>query len=160
MGFKTFFYVVRHLDSIASYLPTGLHLGFFHFSEPLSRFFLACVCFVGWWGAGPSTQLPAWRTSVSLFVWVLCFDLSGKGGPTSSYATAGIALRIIAPHKPPYPAKDAFVKVEIPQGGPCSVQLKKKKSLFSGTVPVVLIQFLSHVLSYPPCFICWSDWSL
>ena len=24
--FKTFFYVVRHLDSIASYLPTGLHL--------------------------------------------------------------------------------------------------------------------------------------
>jgi len=28
-GFKTFFYVVRHLDSIASYLPTGLHLGFF-----------------------------------------------------------------------------------------------------------------------------------
>ena len=30
IGFKTFFYVVRHLDSIASYLPTGLHLGFFH----------------------------------------------------------------------------------------------------------------------------------
>jgi len=28
--FKTFFYVVRHLDSTASYLPTGLHLGFFH----------------------------------------------------------------------------------------------------------------------------------
>jgi len=27
--FKTFFYVVRHLDSIASCLPTGLHLGFF-----------------------------------------------------------------------------------------------------------------------------------
>ena len=30
IGFKTFFYVVRHLDSIASYLPTGLHLVFFH----------------------------------------------------------------------------------------------------------------------------------
>jgi len=29
IGFKTFFYVVRHLDSIASYLPTCLHLGFF-----------------------------------------------------------------------------------------------------------------------------------
>ena len=27
--FQNFFYVVRHLDSIASYLPTGLHLGFF-----------------------------------------------------------------------------------------------------------------------------------
>ena len=55
--------------------------------------------------------------TVSLFVWVLSFDLSDKGGPTSSYATAGIALRIIAPRKPPYPAKDAFVTVEIPQGG-------------------------------------------
>ena len=26
IGLKTFFYVVRHLDSIASYLPTGHHL--------------------------------------------------------------------------------------------------------------------------------------
>ena len=30
IGFKTFFYVVRHLYSVASCLPTGLHLGFFH----------------------------------------------------------------------------------------------------------------------------------
>ena len=29
IGFKTFFYVVRRLDSIASCLPTGLNLGFF-----------------------------------------------------------------------------------------------------------------------------------
>ena len=29
IGFKTFSSVVRHLDSVASYLPTGLHLGFF-----------------------------------------------------------------------------------------------------------------------------------
>ena len=29
ISFKMFFYVVRHLDSTASYLPTGLHLGFF-----------------------------------------------------------------------------------------------------------------------------------
>ena len=35
------------------------------------------------------------KTGVSLLVWVITFDLSGKGGPTSSYATAGIALRII-----------------------------------------------------------------
>jgi len=48
---------------------------------------------------------------------VLSFDLSGKGGPTSSYATTGMALWIIAPRKPLYPAKDAFVKVEILQGG-------------------------------------------
>jgi len=48
---------------------------------------------------------------------VLSFDLSGKGDPASSYATAGIALWIIAPRKPPYPVKDALVKVEILQGG-------------------------------------------
>ena len=29
VGFKTLFYVFRHLDSTAPYLPTGLHLGFF-----------------------------------------------------------------------------------------------------------------------------------
>jgi hypothetical protein len=50
-------------------------------------------------------------------VWVLSFDLSGKGDSTRSYATAGIALWITAPRKPAYPAKDAFVKVEITQGG-------------------------------------------
>jgi hypothetical protein len=29
IGFKTFFYAVRQLDSISSYLPTGIRLGFF-----------------------------------------------------------------------------------------------------------------------------------
>jgi hypothetical protein len=36
---------------------------------------------------------------VSLLVWVITFDLSGMGGPTYSYATTGIALRIIRPLK-------------------------------------------------------------
>jgi hypothetical protein len=48
-----------------------------------------------------------------LFVWVLSFDLSSKGVPTIIYATAGIPLWVIAPRKPPYPAKDDFVKLEI-----------------------------------------------
>jgi hypothetical protein len=46
VGFKTFFYVVRHLDSIVSYLPTGLHVGFFR--------------------AWPSLFLPSSFTSVFL----------------------------------------------------------------------------------------------
>jgi hypothetical protein len=49
---------------------------------------------------------------------VLSFDLSGKGGPTSSYTTAGVALWIIPPYNPPYPAKDAFVKLETLQESP------------------------------------------
>ena len=50
--FKTFLYVVRHLDSTASYLPTGLHLGFFRSCPSLflpSSFFFglprALFCF-------------------------------------------------------------------------------------------------------------------
>jgi hypothetical protein len=35
-----------------------------------------------------------WRTRVSLFAWLLPLDLAGMGDPTSSYATAGIALRV------------------------------------------------------------------
>ena len=52
------------------------------------------------------------RTGVSLLVWVITFDLSGKGDPTSSYATAGVALRIIWPLKPSH-----YFKVETPSGG-------------------------------------------
>ena len=42
----------------------------------------------------PTPNPPTWRTRVSLFVWVITFDLSGLGDPASSYATAGLALRI------------------------------------------------------------------
>jgi hypothetical protein len=37
---------------------------------------------------------------VSLFVWLLPLDLTGIGGPTSSYATTGIALRVSGALKP------------------------------------------------------------
>jgi hypothetical protein len=37
---------------------------------------------------------------VSIFVWLLPLDLSGMGGPPSSYATAGIALRVLGELKP------------------------------------------------------------
>jgi len=46
IGFKTFFYVVRPIDSIASYLPTDLHLGF--------------------WRSWPSLFLPSIFSSVFL----------------------------------------------------------------------------------------------
>ena len=46
---------------------------------------------------------------VSLFVWAIIFDLSGLGDPANSYATAGLALRIIWPHKP-----HNYVKIDTP----------------------------------------------
>jgi hypothetical protein len=55
---------------------------------------------------------PTWRTGVSLFVWLLPLDLSGMGDPTSSYATAGIALRISGALKHHY-----HDKVETPSVG-------------------------------------------
>jgi hypothetical protein len=48
---------------------------------------------------------------VSLFVWLLPFDLPGLGDPTSSYATASIALRVTEACKLPH-----HVKVETPSG--------------------------------------------
>jgi len=39
-------------------------------------------------------QPPTWRTRVSLLVWVITLDVSGMGGPTTSYATASIGLWI------------------------------------------------------------------
>jgi hypothetical protein len=54
---------------------------------------------------------------VSLFIWLLPFDLSGLGDPASSYATAGIALRVTEALKPP-----DRVKVETPWG---SIQLPR-----------------------------------
>jgi hypothetical protein len=45
------------------------------------------------------TLLPA-SVVASLFVWCLPFDLSSNGGPASSYATAGIALRVTGVHIP------------------------------------------------------------
>jgi hypothetical protein len=48
---------------------------------------------------------------MSLFVWLLPFDLSGLGGPTGSYATAGIALQVMEARKLPH-----HFKVETPSG--------------------------------------------
>jgi hypothetical protein len=64
------------------------------------------------YGVGLSAQPPTWRTGVSLFVRVIIFDLSGMGAPARSYATAGIALRILWPRKP-----RQYVKVRIPSAG-------------------------------------------
>jgi hypothetical protein len=61
-------------------------------------------------GRQPLAQPPTWRTRVSRLVWIITFDLSVLGGPTGSYATAGIALRIIWPRKPRH-----YDKVEIPE---------------------------------------------
>jgi hypothetical protein len=46
------------------------------------------------YGVGFVTPRPA-HNMEDLFVWIITFDLSGMGDATSSYATAGITLRII-----------------------------------------------------------------
>jgi hypothetical protein len=60
--------------------------------------FLNNLIFMGW--GQPHAQPPTWRTSVSLFIWLLPLDLSGLGDPTSSYATTIIALRVSGGLKP------------------------------------------------------------
>jgi hypothetical protein len=66
-------------------------------------------------------------TRVSLFVWLLPFDLSGMGAPTSSYATAGIALRGSGALKPHH-----HDKVETPSVGifiATAVRISETRSL-------------------------------
>jgi hypothetical protein len=65
------------------------------------------VTFFPGWGRQPHAQPGG-----PLFVWVISFDLSGMGAPAGSYATAGLALRIIWPHTPPH-----YVKLGTPSGG-------------------------------------------
>ena len=69
--------------------------------HPVSNFrsFLTDISFRRW-SCQPHSQPLTWRTRLSLFLWVITFDLSLTGGPTSSYATAIIALRIISWCKP------------------------------------------------------------
>jgi hypothetical protein len=58
-----------------------------------------------------NAQPPTWRTRVPLLVCPLPFHLSAKGDPTSSYATGGIALRVMGVPKLPY-----HEKMEVPTG--------------------------------------------
>ena len=77
VGFKTLLYVVRHLDSTASYLHTGLHLGFFRSWPSLYRpsiffgFSLSLFCFGIHFnvilGNLPSAILWIWPYHISCF---------------------------------------------------------------------------------------------
>jgi hypothetical protein len=80
-------------------LQSMMNLGLFYDCSPYVRLqslkvFQQLELFTGW-GRQPHAQPPTWRARVSLFVWIITFDLSGMGDPTSSYATTGIAFRII-----------------------------------------------------------------
>jgi hypothetical protein len=75
---------------------------------------------------------------VSLFVWLLPLDLTGKGGPTSSYATDGIALRVSGALKPHH-----HDKVEIPLVG----TLRDGKALEINEYSV-LIYFIKYKTYY------------
>jgi hypothetical protein len=59
-----------------------------------------------------SRPTPNLEARVSLFVWFLPLELSGMGDTTSSYATAGIALRVSGTLKPHH-----HDKVETPSVG-------------------------------------------
>ena len=77
------------------------------------RNFSTNISFTGW-GYQPHAQPPTWRTRVSLFVWVITFDMSGTWCHKTTFmaSCARIALRIMWPRKPHH-----YVKVGIPSVG-------------------------------------------
>jgi hypothetical protein len=62
--------------------------------------------------ASRANPQPLWHR-YPFFICVTTFDLSGKGDPISSYATARIALRIIWPHKPHHQVNVWILLVEV-----------------------------------------------
>ena len=67
----------------------SVYLVFFRPSSfNLSSFFICStfvtVSFFTGWGCYPHANPPTWRTRVSVFVWVITFDMSGMEGPTTS----------------------------------------------------------------------------
>jgi hypothetical protein len=119
------------------------------------------------WGRQLHAQPPTWRTRVSLFVWIITFDLSSMGDPTSSYATAGIALRIIWPRKPHQ------YNIGIRTGGGDKIYCKRllytapatfsEGTLFA-TGPWNLLLFFPLYLffsqSSPTIFVQWRNWTV
>jgi len=74
----------------------------------------------------PHAQPPTWGSRVSIFVWVITFDLSGMGGPTRSYPTASIALRIIDHPSPATTSQYGYL-----QGVICYLLMKIKVFFFN-----------------------------
>ena len=63
------------------------------------------------WGRKRHAQSP--KVDQGLSVLNVTFDLSGMEGPTSSYDTTGLALRIIWPYKPQHYEKGEIFSVGI-----------------------------------------------
>jgi hypothetical protein len=103
-------------------------------------------------GCQPHTQLPTWRIRTSLLVWAVTFDLSGMGGPASSYATASIAFRIIWPHKPHH-----YFLVEIRSVGKSRFFVVKLKTLqeWESHFNCFHIYYISNLLF--PVQISWNS---
>jgi hypothetical protein len=110
-----FFLLVEHSRWLTSY-PFSYFVWIFVFLNLSGIPYMVSeqLTFLGGWNCQPHANSLLRRTGVSLLVWVITFDLSGKEGPTSSKATAGIrvALRIIWPLKSSH-----YFKVVTPSGG-------------------------------------------
>jgi len=113
-------------------------------------FVAVMFCFMRW-GCKHHTERPTWRNRVPILVGVSAFHLSSMRGPTSSYATASLPVRVIWPHKPHH-----YIRVVIPLLG------SDMASACKWCCPLVLsiiITFSSSSSSFssphsPPLFLC------
>jgi hypothetical protein len=81
------------LLSIGSNPVTFVHLRCFRPAAIVKTF--STVKAFYWLGPSTPRPTPNLKGQGILFVWIIFFDLSGMGDPTSSYATAGIALKVM-----------------------------------------------------------------
>lgn len=90
------FWVLASLKWCFHYFPFPSSQIVFYLISPIRDMFKLSrhKIFTGWCCRSVAHPLTR-RTRLSLFVWVITFDLSGNEGPDSSYTTAGVAQTIL-----------------------------------------------------------------
>ena len=89
------FWVLASLKRCLHYFPFPYRQMAFYLISPIGYMFKLSrhKIFTGWCRVSPI--LLTRRTRVSLFVWVITFDVSGTEGPDNNYAASGVALTIL-----------------------------------------------------------------
>jgi hypothetical protein len=95
----------------------------------------------------PASRLPPNLEDLGIPLWLLSLDLSGRGGPSSSYDTAGIALRVSGARKPHH-----HDKVGIASVGHNDLEQAQFPNVLSMNACTVVLQFLNNRSTAMRCY--------
>ena len=123
---------------------------FLSYNRPdLSLWGFVKVLFLRCGVVSPTLNSPKWAR-VSLSVLDATFGLSGMGGPTRSYATTGLALRIIWPHKTQHCEKKyryfrCGLKTLVSSNFPLNFKPAELVTVYKTNIRILRVRGISHV---------------